>query len=303
MELQKVEHFYRDDLPLSVTIDNILNYESLTLVHCHHGQNNLYYFLTINIQFDLYYLEPLPTLIGDEYFTIIPNSKFLLKHKNQIRPLSEICTANGQYHCPSRLLTNNNITCETNILQEGRPKDCLYTKVHTEKDHLVPIPHVNQYLAWFITNSTIILQCPNEKRMIKPHGIFIIKPSALCKILFNGEQLQPLEPTLSSPIFIDFKMPHLKDSIQKSNMSIKLQELQLRDIKLHSITPIKLEKETSLYSINIWTIPIFSFAAILTILWLTQKYLLKPRSTRTRENQPVNQEDVNPRQLPSEASF
>ena len=113
--------FYKDQLPVEVKIDNILIYQYLINVHCQHDGDKIIYILTIpieyNTQFDLYYLKPIPTLIKDEYFTIIPNFKYVLKNKNFIKPLLDTCSINNLYHCPSKIATSGNVTCEDNIIQ------------------------------------------------------------------------------------------------------------------------------------------------------------------------------------------
>lgn len=307
-ELEKLLPFYKDQLPLPVSMENIIKYQSLTKVHCQQNKKRIHYFLTIPIEFntpfDLYYIESLPTLIEDEYFTIIPNSKYLLKRENIVRPLSDICTMSGIYHCPSNLVVNVNTSCVLNILRDNSPTNCLYTKIQVQQDHIEPIPYINQYLGWFNSNSTLELECPNDKQVLKPHGIFILKTNG-CKIVFNKEELPPLEPSVSVPLLIDFKMPQLKTNIQQSNMSILLKDLSMGKLHHYPISPIQVE-QFSVYKPSVWTLILYVIIILAIVIVIRRKlwriFAKKQQEDSKKEDTPPT-EVVKPQRLPSDASF
>lgn len=304
-ELQKLKPFYNNELPLPVTIDNIINYQSLISVHCLFDNSKIHYFLKIPIEYDikfkLYYLEPLPTLIENEYFTIIPNSKFLIQSNDQIRPLSGPCTMSKIYHCSSKLLTNVNVTCEDNILKHGSPIGCLFTRIKIEEDHLEPIPQINQYLGWFHANSTVIIECPEEKQLIQPHGTFLIQTTNRCNISLNGYTFQHLEPTVAVPMFIKFKQIQLKKNLETSNMSIQLNQLSLRKLRINPIAVIKNEHKTN-YSHSIFT-SIFYVAVLILVLGLLIRKKFKKPKKPCQGDSPHQEDSTNHLRLPCDASF
>lgn len=302
-ELQRISPYYGNQLPFQITPENIINYESLIKVSCHRNNNQINYFLSIPIEhdipFELYYLEPLPTLIKEKYFTIIPNSRFLLKSEKSIRPLYDRCTKSDIYHCPWNLLMNINTTCEAKILQENKPSNCLYTEIHTKQDHIEPIPFTDKYLGWFNQKQALTLDCPKEKRTINPHGILLIDPEETCKIIFNEQELMPLEKSHGTPMLIEFDVSREQDPIKITNMSIQLETLNLGQLRSNPITPIHMTEDNDLYTPSIWTILLYTTIIIgcgyFSIKWYIRKF--------KKKEQPNENLEMKPTQLPSQASF
>ena len=305
LELQKLVPFYGNQLPVEVNIENILTYQSLIKVHCQHDGDKIIYFLTIpieyNTQFELYYLESLPTLIKDEYFTIIPNFKYVLKNKDFIKPLLDTCSMNNIYHCPSKIATSGNTTCEGNIIQGNSTTGCLYTKLHLNISEIQPLPHLSQYLGWFKENTVLEGQCPHEKQILKPKGIFLLKFTSDCKIVFNGEELRKREPTKNTPTIIDFKIPQDKHPVPLANITIGLKSLHLNKIDQHHSEEISFDGENhglDIYIPSIWTLLIYLGIIMMIIFAVVRKAKKTQGSTNRTEEVPMN-----PLQLPSEASF
>lgn len=310
-ELQKLVPFYKDQMPLPVNIQNILQYQSLMKVHCQHSTDRITYFLTIPLeyptQFEMYYLEPLPTQIQDEYFTIIPNFKYLLKYQNIIKPLSDICDTGSIYHCPSKLITTGNSTCENNAIQGNSTDGCQFTKINPKGDHFHVIPYLNQYLGWFMENTKLEIHCPREKKILQPKGVFLMEIPDDCKVKINGEEIRQLQPTKNTPIITDFKIPNEKLAIQQSNMSIELRGLSLNQINQNHLSPIKFnddEDNDIALTPSIWTMLLYGIIISSIIIFLTKTYILHKK--RMQESQPsanIQEGPMNHLRLPSDASF
>lgn len=306
-ELQKLVLFYKDEMPLPVIMPNIFKYQSLMQVHCKHDEDKIIYFLTVpiefNTNFELYYLESLPTLVNNKYFTIIPNFKYFLKNKETIRPLLSICSTSSSFHCPARLVTTGNTSCEANILQGRSTEGCIYTEIYTKEDHIQPLQHLNQYLGWFQNNSVIEIQCTNEKQILRPRNIFLIEIPNGCKLLFQGKEYEKLEPTKSTPVMIDFKIPQHEKTLPKTKIKLELKNLNLQAIHQHPFQHLinDVDHTWNYYTPSIWTIGLYGCLLVLLFLILLKKYQqLKRNSAPSR---PENQETMNPRRLPAEASF
>lgn len=311
-ELQKLVPFYKDELPLPVTIDNVLKYQSLIDVHCKHDENKIIYFFTIpieyDIKFDLYYFAPLPTLVDDNYFTIIPNFKFILRKDNVIKPLLDTCSTHGIYHCSSKLATNGNFTCEANILLENSNKGCSYTKIQSHDDKLEPLPFVNQYLGWFNQNSSLKTKCLNEEKIFQPKGIFMLKMSEDCNLTIHGQDVPKLGPSKGTPVIIDFKLPQNKLLVPQTQMAIQLRTLNINKMEQHHIIPIdNLEDETITYNLSIWTILLYGLIFLVAVQTTMRKLSTIWKRRRSAINRERNIEEdstpMTPVQLPSQASF
>lgn len=304
-ELLRLVPFYKDQMPFPVTMDNVLKYQSLIAVHCQHSNNRITYFLTIPLEydykFDLYYLESIPSLMKDNYYTIIPNFKYLLINENFIKPLSDICNINGIYHCPSKILAHGNSTCEQSIIQRNSATGCLYTSISTKEDSLQPLPYLNQYLGWFKDSNSLEVVCPNEKQISKPTGIFLVKIPNTCKLIFKGEEFGQLEPSNSAPIIIDFKSQKFKSGIPISNMSIELRKLNLKEIQPIRLLPISHGISMPIYIPSIWTLLIYLLIVSSIGMFIKRRCQLKHQNeTKSVEEQEVER---NPRRLPADASF
>lgn len=304
-ELTNLVPYYQDQLPFPVKTENILNYQSIIKIHCRHKGDKIIYFLTIpieyNTSFELYYLESLPMQIENEYLTIIPNFKYLLKNQNFVKPLLDKCVTNGIYHhCPSNIVLDGNTTCESNILQGKSIDDCSYTRINNVHDQLQALPFTNKYLGCFSKESTMDVHCKNERKILRPKGIFLMEISEDCQVNFNGKVFKAIGPSHFTPIMVDFQMPQQRMLLKRTNMSIDLKALTLSKMNFQHLHPIEItENGRKIYVPSIWTIMIY-FGIIITIGIIVKR---KFRKNSTQHPTTVVQVDANPRSLPSEASF
>lgn len=307
-ELQKLVPFYKEGMPMPVTMSNIFKYQSLIQLHCKHDEDKIIYFLTVPIEYDvpfeLYYLESLPTRVDNKYFTIIPNFKYILKNKDTIRPLLSICNADSNFHCPTKLVTAGNTTCEANILRKQSTQGCIYTEIYSKEDQLQPLQHANQYLGWFQNDSTLEVQCSAEKQILRPKNIFLIKISRGCKLIFKNDEYAELNPTKSIPIMIDFKIPQHDGSLPKTKIKLELKSLKLKEIHQYPFQHVttNVDQLWGYYTPNLWTMGLYAFLVIFTISIIWKKYQSWKNASPPRTNADL-QDTMNPRRLPAEASF
>lgn len=297
-ELQNVHYYYQTELPFELKHKNILEFEAVIDVVCKVENNQIQYFLSIPINYDilfnLFYMLPIPTEIESEYVTLIPNSKFLLKSNNVIKPLNDICTRGNIFQCPNNLQDNNNYECEENILLAGNSTFCPYTKIEIIKNHIEIIPKINQFLAIFPVEEKSIIKCKQETEVKTLKGIYLIENSA-CKIIFRNQELIFQQNTFGQPFVIN-ELNLKLNQLHVSPMKIDLKSLRIKDIPNQLVTPIFTENH-NLHIPSIWTILLYT-ALIVAFLWIMYK---RKHSGRTSKSHLESMEDGI--QLPGEASF
>lgn len=301
LELQKIESHYKEQLPLKITQENLLQFESLINVNCMIESKTIIYFLSIPIDyeqnFDLFYLHPLPSKQGSEFVTIIPNIKYFLKYKDTIKPLTDICTKNKIFQCPNYLQTGNDVKCENNILLHEDSSYCQYTKLNIPNNHIEIIPEINQYLAVFNSPEQIKIKCATETLTKTFTGIYLIKENN-CSTFFKNQEIFFQEKTYGKPSIINHLTPKLEKT-RSSPFKIELKNLNLKDIPLSPPLPI-FEDSTAYFSYitpSAWTIILYIILLVLGIYYFRNwfKSKLIPITVQPQGNNPV--------QLPAEASF
>ncbi|KAL1463854.1 hypothetical protein WDU94_015554 [Cyamophila willieti] len=180
-ELQKISHHYNQELPLELNYKNIFQFEKLIEVDCHIEDTKIVYLLHLpinfQIEFELYYLLPLPTFIESNYFTVIPTSRYILKSNNIIKPLTGRCNPNKPHQCSSHLLSNSNVKCETQILNKEQTSDCQLIKLEIGENKLELLADINQFLAVFSSKDTLTFRCEENTEIENLVKYFIRKMS------------------------------------------------------------------------------------------------------------------------------
>lgn len=305
-ELQKISKFYKNQLPLELKYENILEFESLIQVNCKIEPDQITYFLSLPIDFEenynLYYLKPIPTKHESEYVTIVPNIKYLLKLENKIIPLRDICTKNTVFQCPNHLISRNNANCEEQIILQNNPQQCQYTRISIRENQIEFIFEINQYLAVFSKDEKFISQCEGQTETKSLNGIFLIKNNN-CKLFLNKEEITYNEKSYGTPLIINGL--HFNISKTKiSNFTIELKTLKLENIP----NPAVVHQETFRPRVHsqpsLWTIIIY-IIIVIGICFLAARWL-KNRKLRKIEKQEENstpERDQRKSTLPEEVSF
>lgn len=306
LELEKISKYYPHQLPFEVSLDNILNFESILKVQCKIEPLVITYILTIPIDFaelyNLYYLQSIPTLIESKFVTILPDVKYFLKSKQQqvIIPLRDICTqSNTIYQCLNHQRINSDTVCERNILLHKNISNCRYTKLHIDDNHVELMPELNQYLGVFPKAEPVQEKCTNRNEIKPLHGIFLIQESQ-CTTYFRNAELTYQDKTYGSPEIME--MPNLKIShLQIDPLEINLKNLHLKDLPVNQLTPV-VENEIS-YQFDIWTILLYGVLIPIGIYFLYQwgrQIFNFKNSTSAPTTDTPRSTNVN---LPEEASF
>lgn len=267
-ELQKISLHYKEELPYELKYENILDFEPIIRVNCKVQNSVINYFLSIPIdfkeQFELYYLLPIPTKSESEFVTIIPDVKYLLKSKNDkiIKALSDICTQGRIFHCSSRLQLNHKALCEEHILLDRNVSHCQFIKLNVQANHLEIIPEINQYLAVFLTEEVLNVNCQKESETKSLKGIYLIKEDG-CKIFFKEEEMSFLEETHGKPMVVNELQLKLNEE-KVPDMKINLKTLNLREIPVNPIVPIG-DQIVNYYVPSVWTATLYLVLSIIVI--------------------------------------
>ncbi|KAL1489823.1 hypothetical protein ABEB36_003888 [Hypothenemus hampei] len=240
------------------------------------------------------------TLHESEYFTIIPNSKFVLKSlsENLITPLSDKCTKNGIYHCEDKTRGIIGTSCEENLLTHQTGDHCQLTKLQIKGNYIDYISEINQFLAICPEEEEIQINCENSIETRKLMGIFLIKKDS-CKMYFRKHELSFNEVTHGKPLLMSpLKfIPQLK-KIPK--FEIELKKIGPIEPPVHSLIPINEEDPVSTTP-SWYTVTLYIMVIGAVVLATTKCYLKRLRSRKSRPTEdPQPTDEIN---LPGDASF
>lgn len=226
----------------------------------------------------------------------MPNTKYILKSGNQIKPLNDICTRGKKFQCPSRLQNNNEQLCEKEILLKGNSSQCQYVKVDISKNHIEIIPETNQFLAIFPQEEKLSIQCLQGTEIKILSGIFLIDNSP-CKIIFKNHELTFQEKSFGQPIIIN-KPKLYFEKINLLPMKLNLKSLKLKEISSNG--PIPIINENFKYHIpSAWTIILY-FGVAVTIIFIIHKKMPKKKKEKSPPEPTPEEGHI---RLPQEASF
>lgn len=278
-EIKKIEKYYIGKLPLEIKYENMLEFESLIKVNCKVHPDEIIYFLTLPItnskEFDLYYLRPIPTKVENGFASILPETFYLLKAKDNstVKPLKGICTIGTTYLCPTQLLSTYNSFCEKRILQGETPKDCVYVKLEIQDNTIEYISEINQYLGVFISDEKIELRTEKETEVKTLNGIYLIDDKDKA-VYFRNEQLitssnSKGQPKIITNVKVDMEINHEPD------FKIDLKEINLNGVKLNRMRRIQTFDTSHLIVPSFWTIILY---VILIICFVYFVYNVVKRS-------------------------
>lgn len=192
LELKKIEPYFKDELPFDLTTKHIPDFEDILDINCYVEQSNIIYLLSIPINyksnFQLYYLHSIPSFIDTNIITIIPTNKYMLKSDNVIKPLNYNCKEGKYYQCPIHSLSNNDASCEKEILKVQKTDKCEYVKITMSHNKVEFIPSINQYLTIFPQKDSLTFECEKNIETENLEGVFLIEHEP-CKVLYKNEQL------------------------------------------------------------------------------------------------------------------
>ena len=223
LEIQKIASHYKNTSPFEVNYNFFKNFQFIIKINCKIDKNQIIYFLHLPVDYDkdfeLFYMLPIPTRHESEFFTIIPNTKMILKAKNGdlIKPLFNKCTPGKIYHCEDQMRTNFRASCEENILLHQNWCHCSFTNLKIAENHVEAILEINQYLAVFPKQKKLEIHCENVVETKTLIGIFLVKRDS-CKILFKQQELIFQEASYGKPLrnLHDFQNGNLRFPSRKT---------------------------------------------------------------------------------------
>lgn len=312
-EITKISQFYKNQLPFAINHENILNFESIIEVNCKIKENIIHYFLTLPIylekQFELFHLLSIPTKFESEFRTIIPDTNYLIKSDDTVKPLTGICTRNKIYHCPNHILKPQQSPCGEEILISGKSTNCEYTKLNIKNSHVEYIFEINQYLAIFPTIETVKTICTDKTETKQLKGIYLIKNNN-CQLFINDQEIFYSGKSYGNPTLIQYQGQQLKNS-QLSNITINLKNLQLNKLSIPDNTHLIPFTDQYLYNLHlpsIWTIILYVII-IIACIFLCLKFRKIYQHIENIQKESSHIPTVQPRShnstihLPEEASF
>lgn len=242
-ELKRIERFYKEELPLATTPENLPFFEELIDVHCKITPSDIVFFLSVPINhkadFTLYYMLPIPTLHLSEYITVRVSHRYILKNidNNEIIPLKGPCQRLTQLQC-SNPDSSVAATCETGILETLSSEHCEHAKVDISVNRLENIPESNKLLGIFLTQEHITLNCPHHAEEHDLSGIYLLNPGQ-CSLTFRNRTIPRTLTSETKPLFFQNPMlliespPNLKTSFHFTQLS--------EDPELNDIPPPEME--------------------------------------------------------------
>lgn len=302
-EIKKLSNHYKDQFTFEVRYENIFDFENIIKINCKIEVNRIAYFLSVpidfEVEFNLYHLLPIPTKYESGFVSIIPDTQYVLKAENLIKPLSDMCTQTKPYHCSEYIVTNTNTACEEAILVREKSENCSLTKLTISENHMEIVPALNQYLAVFPQPEKIQIICDNRRESMELKGVLLIENHP-CEVVFRGNKLNFLEKSYGRPII--FSVPELE--LQKQNvskLSIPLRKLNLENFPIFSFPEIR--HSENLYVPSLWTVTLYIILTAVLIYFSTIFFKKWLEKTRAKINRTTNTPEELTRTLPGEASF
>uniref|UniRef100_A0A8D9BKZ6 Envelope protein n=1 Tax=Cacopsylla melanoneura TaxID=428564 RepID=A0A8D9BKZ6_9HEMI len=242
-ELKKISEHYGKKLPIELKMEKMPDLQRLISVDCRLENNKIIYLLSMpinfDIEFDLFYLLPIPSKSSKGYVTILPSNKYFLMYNHLVKSLDSICIQSRIFQCSSSQLNNNVEECELRLLQKEDTTQCQYVNLEIPRNYLEIIPEINQLLIVFPKEELIKFQCPSDKENKKLDGIFLIEQND-CKFIYKDEHIEFEQSSRGKPILID-SLNLADHNFTLSKSKIILRNLRLNEMTLNQLQPLENE--------------------------------------------------------------
>lgn len=231
-ELRRIERYYKEELPFSLTPDNLPYIEEIIDVRCKVTDRQLVFFLSIPINFrqdyTLFYLLPIPTLVQSEYVTVRTPHRYILKDfdDDSIIPLHTSCPRlPAAYQC-SDPDSSTATTCEATILAAKTTEACDHSRVDIRTNHLEYVPESSKLLGLFVSPEHITINCPHHSEEHTIQGIYLFEPLS-CSLIFQNRTIPKTLTSETKPIFFENPalatddIPNLQTSFHFSSLNVQ----------------------------------------------------------------------------------
>lgn len=232
---------------------NMPDFQKSIEVDCKIEHDRVSFFLSFPINyetvFELFYLLPIPTLNGQEYCTIIPNSKYYLKSNNNIvKALNGPCILGKPHQCLQKNVNVNGNACERDIMLHGSTKSCEYVKLYIKDNHFEFIPEINQYLAILPITESLRIESLDNNEIKELQGIFLIEPNK-GKLYFRDNTLYFQTKSVGKPTLLSSTVNNSK----YSNVKLQLNKLNLEDLNSNQVANLETKySDENIYENKPW---------------------------------------------------
>lgn len=234
-ELEKLNKEYKHQS--SFKFKNLPKLQKIMDVRCKIDNMKILYFLSFPVnfetKFDLYLLLAIPSFLRNEYRTIIPNTKYLLRSDSVVKSLSNPCVSNDPYQCFQKDVNNNINMCEIDVLLKENTNSCQYVTLDIKESYMEMIPEINQYLAVFPKKEVLKFESDNVVEVKELEGIFLIEP-VKGNLIFRNQKLHFYSESHGKPTLItNINFQPQQEGL--SNIRLKINNMKLNDISLNHI--------------------------------------------------------------------
>lgn len=281
-ELNSLSKFYTNNSLLNFQREHLWELQAHIKVKCYISSEEVVYFLDVPIvrpeMYDLFLLQPVPSLIEGQYISVLPSSKFALKSENtrEIKLLREPCELGTEYYlCRSNLEISRDKICETEILINGYSTNCEVVEIKIKNNYVQFLDSINQHILIFPLGDQIKIVTQTDVQILNLKGTYLLKPGNSIVTYKNNTLISANTKTYGQPLLItDLNLKFSLD--EKPNVTIELKNLNY--LSNNPVLPVnKYEPEASIkfYVPSLWTILLYvsliSFIIFIVINYYKQK--------------------------------
>ncbi|XP_066157801.1 uncharacterized protein, partial [Euwallacea fornicatus] len=241
LELKKLEIKVKpQNLPLQITLENILEYEKIIEVESFILNGRITYLLNIPLtnldNFDYYHLYSIPVRRQSPFRAVIPRGKYLILNQDHYAYPEEACkrTSQNLFICKPEILeeTSENGPCETQLLNSLQASaNCQQIDVTITRAIANRIDSSDRWVLIMPTEKTIKLKCNGQEEYKRISGSFLLTVPEECRaegediVINNDRSTTAANEPITFPRLEDQppKLPHL-------DLNFHLQEVKLDEL-------------------------------------------------------------------------
>lgn len=300
-----------NQMPLEVTLENILFYEKLIKVDCFAFKNKVTYLLRIPITYPTYFkflhLYSIPVLRMSQFKVIIPRNNFLLINELHYAFRNRRCTeVKAQFHvCDQMDLKeiSDSSPCTVKLLQNAKDTStCHQIEMKITRSTIKQLDVSDQWVLILPKEEVVKFKCNSQEESQRLVGTYLLKVPHNCKVMSSQESIinnRVSVSNFSEPILF----PDIDNEIRllpTLNLSMRLQDIKLDG--LHELQNLIEENQppksfiSTSGSPSIWTITLYA-AIIIAAAWYAykKKCFFKPKGDIPEKPREIELKDV---QLP-----
>ncbi|XP_066157767.1 uncharacterized protein [Euwallacea fornicatus] len=291
-----------NSLPLSITLENTLEYEKIISVESFILKGKITYLLKVPItdpsNFDYYHLYSVPIGRQSQFKAVIPRGKYLLMNQSHYTYPEEPCKRMTPklFICNPGTLEeiNADSPCEVGLLSPPEPSThCPQINVTITRVITNQLDSSNKWILIFPTDKTIKLKCGRQEEYRKIAGSFLATIPEGCQI--EGNQVMVSNENSLTSADEPIMFPNLDDQSPNSlhlNLTLQLQEVKLDE--LHELKHEIQGNQPQLEYTKISTFPSLGTIIIYVLIFISIGYIVL-KKLKGRQRQPGPEEEaVNP---------